>query len=290
MLFVKISDIITSVMKLEEWITTSTKLLRNAGVSTPRLDAEILASHVLQSTRAQMLTHTERRLSIAQVKDLHSLLERRLSHEPISYITGKSEFFGRSFEVSSDTLQPRPETETMIELALKQHIPERSVIVDVGTGSGSIIITLSQELTGRHSFYATDISSSCISIASRNATAYSADITFIEGDLLSPINKIVNKQSSCLILANLPYVPNHYVINEAARHEPDIAIYGGKDGLDLYRKLFDQLDTITGPDSVTLLTESLPPQHSDLAQLANSHGFELLETQDFIQVFTRRHS
>jgi release factor glutamine methyltransferase len=169
-------------------------------------------------------------------------------------------------------------------------------IVDVGTGSGAIIISAYMELLGKQysvndkqvSFYAIDISPAALEIARQNAKRYDADIKFYQGDLLGPLLSTIYHLPSAIILANLPYVPDSHTINQAAMHEPKHAIFGGTDGLDLYRTMFDQLSTINYQLSTILFTESLPPQHKELARIAEQAGFKQIAEQDFIQVFEKK--
>lgn len=237
--------------------------------------------------RSWLLAHPDFELTDQQTTILHRQVERRAKHEPLAYIRGKSEFFGRTFKVTPDTLQPRPETETMIELLLEQVKSKKlrvESLVDVGTGSGCIAITAKLELP-QTNVYATDISEKCLHIAQKNAKRLQADIEFKQGNLLEPVSSI-NYSLSTIILANLPYVPDNFHINQAALFEPKLAIFGGEDGLDYYRQLFTQIDALSNKPNM-IYTESLPPQHGDLQIIADQHGYHLSTTEDFIQAFER---
>jgi release factor glutamine methyltransferase len=160
-------------------------------------------------------------------------------------------------------------------------------LVDVGTGSGCIAITTALGLPGAK-VYATDIDEKCLKTARLNAKNLGADVAFYKGNLLQPL-----PPSTChlppTILANLPYVPDGHTINLPAQHEPKHAIFGGADGLDLYRQLFIQLRSKQqGVRSKWVLTESLPFQHAALTEIATSAGYSLVTTSDFIQVFELR--
>jgi release factor glutamine methyltransferase len=282
-------------MTIKRWILDSTLLLSPYS-ATARLDCEVLLAHVLDKDRVWLLAHPEHVLQGQSLKRVDRYLQRRKSQEPIAYIIGHSEFYGREFEVSADTLQPRPETETMVELLLDTiNSKQLSVnsIVDVGTGSGAIIISAFLELSINHklstiNFHATDISPAALEIARQNAKRYDADIKFYQGDLLGPLPSTIYRLPSTIVLANLPYVPDSHTINQAAMHEPKHAIFGGPDGLELYRTLFDQLSTIHYPLSTVVFTESLPPQHKELARIAEQAGFKQIAEQDFIQVFEKK--
>jgi release factor glutamine methyltransferase len=129
---------------------------------------------------------------------------------------------------------------------------------------------------------ATDIDPNCLRIARKNAKVHGAEIKFYQGDLLSPLLPVPSPLFA--ILANLPYVPNDFTINQAATMEPKIAIFGGPDGLDVYRRLFGQLGKLKSRPQY-VLTESLPPQHAKLAKIAQKAAYGLTIADDFIQVF-----
>ena len=213
---------------------------------------------------------------------LNKQIERRAKHEPWPLCEEKSEFYGREFLVTPDTLEPRSETETMIDLLKLQTAPLIKdgplYIVDVGTGSGCLGITAKLELS-KAEVVATDISKACIKIAERNAKKLGADVEFWEGDLLEPLKD----QNLDVLLCNLPYVPDSHTVNEAAMFEPKLAIFGGFDGLDLYRKLFEQIEKRSQKPKY-IFTESMPFQHHALATIARDTGYTLEKTSDFIQV------
>jgi release factor glutamine methyltransferase len=273
-------------MTIEDWLHKATGLLEAENIATARLDALVLLGDALLKDKAWLLAHPETLLQGKTLQTLNAQIERRTHHEPLAYIRGKSEFYGREFLVTPDTLQPRPETETMIDL-LKKHIIQHCKarpcnVVDVGTGSGCIAITAKLEFPDVR-VYATEINKDALKVAQRNAERLSADVKFFEGNLLKPIPHTIY-QLPTTIVANLPYVPNSHTINQAAMQEPEIAIFGGEDGLDLYRQLFTQ---IMGLDQkpATVLCESLPFQHAKLNVIAQRAGYELQEIEDFIQVF-----
>lgn len=277
-------------MDIQNWLNSATEQLEIADIATARLDSLILLEDVFGKDRSYILAHPDIILSNSKLKLLNNNLKRRLTHEPLAYIRGKSEFYTREFIVSVDTLQPRPETETIISelltllkdspLADKKNLNLR--VVDIGTGSGCIAITLKKECPSLE-VYATDVSSKALDIAKRNSKKHNAKITFYESDLLNSLPQFVLNKPYILI-TNLPYVPNNYHINMSATFEPKQAIFGGVDGLDLYRKLFEQIhDLKTKPTYI--LTESMPSQHDELARIANKARFELFKTNDFIQIF-----
>jgi release factor glutamine methyltransferase len=272
-------------MRTDKLLSEMVAKLEAANVPSARLDCLVLLEDITGKDRSWLLAHPEYKLTSSQVRKLESWVKRRAGHEPLAYIRGITEFYGREFFVSPHTLEPRPESETMIALLKHLALEPSSTIIDVGTGSGCLAITAKQELPDVD-VIATDISAPALKIAKKNAKKHDADIDFYRGNLLLPIPAANNKKRNAIIVANLPYVPLDHTINQAAMHEPKIAIFGGQDGLDLYRELFLQIATISQFVRVGhVLTESLPPQHTSLAKIARDAGFELYKTDDFIQVF-----
>lgn len=269
-------------MTIKTWLEKATNTLHDAGIATASLDATLLVSHVLGKDKAWIIAHEDESLSESQLKILESFIGRRKQHEPIAYIRGKQEFYGRDFSVSPNTLTPRPETETLVELALEILTTDEAVsrVADVGTGSGCIIITLACEMRDNRTYEGYEISDEAIEIAEHNATTMKASVTIIQDDITS--DDTHKWRDADLIVANLPYVPDDFSINLAATHEPKFAIYGGKDGLDYYRYLFEKVK-----NTKYIITESLPPQHNDLKNIASLHGYKQLKSNDFIQLFTR---
>ncbi|MDB5163551.1 MAG: modification methylase, HemK family [Candidatus Saccharibacteria bacterium] len=266
-------------MKSHEWLVEAEQTLTRADIGTARLDSLILLEDALGVNRAQVLAHPETNLSSAQLLKLRKQLTRRATHEPLAYIRGFSEFYGRQFKVDKRVLQPRPETETMIALATELKLAPGATVVDVGTGSGCIAITMALQQP-QLQVLATDNDNNCLVVARQNVRALNAKVTCKLGNLTAPFSQ----QPIAVVLANLPYVPDDFQINQAALAEPRQAIYGGSDGLDIYRQLFKQLTKLpTKPQYV--LTEALPPQQAKLAALAKFHGYQLLKVDDFIQVF-----
>jgi release factor glutamine methyltransferase len=266
-------------MKVNDWLAGATENLEAASVPSARLDCLILLEDTLHKDRAYLLAHPEVELHPHQLGRLNRQVKRRSVHEPLAYIRGFTEFYGRKFRVNKHVLEPRPESETMIELLKTLDLPNKPKIADVGTGSGCLGITAALEL---HDPYVDlyDIDSSALAVAKHNTVLHELHLHAHKRDLL---NRPARDYE--VILANLPYVPTTWKINEAARHEPRLAIFGGKDGLDLYRRLFEQLSKMDSKLHF-VLTESLPSQHEKLALIAEKHGYHLLKSQGFIQVFT----
>ena len=229
--------------------------LGEASIPDARLEAEALLAHALEISRTQVLAHPERPLSPEEEEAVSEALRRRLSREPLAYITGRREFLGIDFKVNSSVLIPRPETETLVETALKianefPGGPELSVI-DVGTGSGAIAVSLALHLPSARIF-AVDSSGAALELAQANAELHGVmdRITFLEGDLLSHFSGGVD-----LITANLPYVRTGELSSLApeVQREPTEALDGGPDGLDLIRRMMHQAQHVISGDGVILL-------------------------------------
>lgn len=265
-------------MDLQTILKRGEKKLASSGISSARLDTLILLEDILHKDRSWVLAHPEHKLSKLQTGRLWRKIERRATHVPLAYIRGHSEFYGRIFKVNRHVLEPRPESETMIDILKRLNPPAKLSIADIGTGNGAIGITAALEFPSSIvDLY--DISSGALAVAKHNSHLHELKMHARKMNLLSRPLRPYD-----IVLANLPYVPDHWEINQAAMAEPRIAIFGGPDGLDVYRKLFHQLQRFTWQPKY-ILTEALPPQHDNLAAIASEHGFKLLSSQDFIQVF-----
>lgn len=257
-------------------------MFSKVGVESARLDALILLEDVTGKNRTHLLAHPELGLTDEQQKRLDEMAMRRLTHEPLAYIRGKVEFYGREFIVNKHVLVPRPESESMIDTLNRYgDIP---TIIDVGTGSGALAIS-AKLIKPKSEVIGIDIDDNCLKIARKNAEKIGAEVTFRHGDLLRGIT-IDSLPGPVVILANLPYVPNKYIVNEAAKHEPSLALFGGPDGLDLYRVMFDQLDKFEDQEMI-VITEALESQHINLAGIAKGHSFVPGSSTGLAQSFTR---
>ncbi len=213
--------------------------LADAGVDTPSLDADLLLCHLLGWNRARLLARPERLLTPDEESAYRSLLRRRAAREPLAYILGRREFYGLEFAVDQRVLVPRPETELLVDLAL-EHVaehPKARLAADVGTGSGAVAVALAVHAPQLR-VVACDISPEALSLARSNALRHGAQVDFVVADLLSPLVGPFD-----LILANLPYVARDgwdSLPPEVRDHEPRLALDGGPDGLDAYRRFFPQ--------------------------------------------------
>lgn len=213
------------------------------------LDAQLLLCEVLGVSRARVLSHGEDALTPEQVQEYDALVSRREAGEPIAYILGRKPFYDRVFGVSASVLIPRPETELLIEQAFAAD--RELVAVDVGTGSGAIAVTFAANAPHAQ-VYATDISLAALDVAKRNASEQGARVTFFQGDLLQPLIERGIKVD--LLMANLPYINSAELPNlDVSRYEPQLALDGGADGLDLIRRLLDQAPQVCNSGAMVLL-------------------------------------
>jgi release factor glutamine methyltransferase len=217
----------------------------------PRRDAEVLIAHVLRCDQAALLTHPERLLSPAESDQLESFLKRRLASEPMQYITGSQEFFGLLFEVTPDVLIPRPETEHLVEAAL-EHIGGEAVrILDVGTGSGAIAVSLAHARPQSH-VTAVDLSPAALEVARRNAQRHGVldRVTFLQSNLLAA----VDGPDFDLVVSNPPYIAEGEVLEtQVSNYEPQSALYAGPTGLEVYERLIPEARKVLKPGGWLLL-------------------------------------
>lgn len=269
-------------VSIDRFLREATNQLHMCGIETARLDSLVLLSDELGHDKAWVLAHPDYILQVSVLKKMNTKIAQRSNHIPLAYIRGKSEFYGREFMVNKHVLVPRPESESMIGLLKRFVDPDsRTTIIDVGTGSGCLAITAKLELPNS-TVVALDSSYECLRVAKQNATKLVADITFLESDLLDSMQDSSFKIQDSILLANLPYVPNDYPVNNAAAHEPPLALFGGSDGLKLYRKLFSQAKELR---VTCIITESLTEQHAGLIKTARENAFRHASTDGFAQLF-----
>ncbi len=205
---------------------------------TPLLDTQVLVAFVLGQTRSWLLAHQEFELSTAQIKIINQYTDRIVSGEPLPYILGKWEFYGLEFKITPDTLIPRPETEILVEhaLAFCKSKTGEILIIDAGTGSGCIAVSLAVHLPGvAGTILAGDISLPALLIAQENARKHNVEkrILFLQADLLPPLVENID-----LLCANLPYIPSSRLpAAKPSRREPELALNGGRDGLALVSRI-----------------------------------------------------
>jgi release factor glutamine methyltransferase len=228
-------------MTVEEARKYGIKLLKERGAEGPESSADFLLRKILKLSKERLALENTRKLNIFEERKLRKWLLRRAKHEPVWYIAGEIEFFGQDLIVKEGVLIPRPETEILVEMILKNEQKKSLKILDVGTGSGAIILSLAKKMKGE--YYASDVSKDALSVAKKNAKRLKHLVLFKEGDLLSPW--IGNKFD--VIVANLPYVPHEEMPSLAfdlIHYEPRKALDGGEKGVQIYKRFFKELPEV----------------------------------------------
>jgi len=234
-------------ISIRDSLIQATLHLRANGALTPRLDAEVLLTHVLDRDRVYLYREADLVLDADCERCYQVMVERRAGGEPVAYLIGRKEFMGLDFSVGPHVLIPRPETELMVEKALEilTGWTGRRLAVDVGTGSGAVAVSLARLAPADTMVHAIDISPQALDVALANAVRHQVKVVFHTGDLLAPLQGMLAPGSVTVITANLPYIPSGDMdsLPQDVRHfEPALALDGGTDGLELYRRLIPQAE------------------------------------------------
>ncbi|GHT61518.1 release factor glutamine methyltransferase [Spirochaetia bacterium] len=285
-------------MTIREALVKGAGLLKSADIDTPVLDAGLLLAEVLHTSRAGLIAAGPDILSEESYRSFQALLKRRLSGECVAYILGRKEFRGLEFTVTPAVLVPRPDTETLVEAVLEKLAAEdsptknRVKILDICTGSGAIAISLKHELPELE-VWASDISEAALEIARVNAArllggrplgtelaASAKPIHFFRGDLFAPLNNSALLPTHySLIVSNPPYVCTDEIeaLSPEVRREPQLALDGGEDGLNLIRRIIAEAPAYLLP-SGWLLLEADPRQMKTIAALLETKGYKKIQT------------
>lgn len=256
-------------MTVAQALAAGTESLRH--IPCPELDAQVILAYALKRDRAWLLAHGSDAIPSISAFRFKWLIARRRRNMPVAYLTHEKEFFGRPFLVNRHVLIPRPETELLVEHALGTIRTNGSIhtIVDAGTGSGCIAVTLACELA-HVKIAATDMSGKAILAARQNAARHGvADrITFLHGNLLEPARQLLDRNT--LVISNPPYLLPSEISRDLA-HEPRLALYGGTDGLSAYRELYQQIALIPERSRLgCLLLELHPATNERIVELARA--------------------
>ncbi len=256
--------------------------LSEAKISSSQLDSELIMAYVMGRDRAWLLAHDDTELDEPQLEQFHALVNQRYNRTPLVHLTGTREFYDLDFEITPDVLTPRVETEQMVEWAIK-YAPQGSRLIDIGTGSGALAVAVAKHRPDLQ-VTATDISAKELAVARRNATKHAVMVEFVESDLWAGVNGQFET-----IVTNLPYLRDdaRNELMPEVRHEPAIALFGGSDGLDLYRRFLRNLPQHLVPGGY-LFTECDPWQHEDLLAEAAKVGLTPVEQGYFILGFQLR--
>lgn len=259
-------------MTISESLQWGYKNLRKKSASAG-LDAEVLLAFVLNKNKEFLYTFPERKLSKQQLKKFKKIISQKIRGVPVAYLVGHKEFYGLDFIVNKNVLIPRPETELIVDEVLKKIITNsnKNILIDIGTGSGCIPVAISQHIKnnrGKNLFFATDTSSSALKIARRNARRHQVKIHLLKGNILQPFIKQWKSSAttSLIITANLPYLTTEQMKEKTIKFEPRQALHGGKDGLDLYLKLLQQIKKMN-PPTADIFLEIDPAQSKKISSL-----------------------
>jgi release factor glutamine methyltransferase len=264
-------------MTLIDVLQSTTTYFQKHGVESPRLNAEHLIAHVLGKTRMDLYLEFERKLSESELGPLRESVKRRGRGEPLQHLLGTVEFCGQTFAIDQRAMVPRPETEELVELIANCQLPIANwKIVDVGTGSGVIALSLARRFPDAK-VYATDISGDALALAKENGTrlGLSERIHFQRGDLLENFNERFD-----LIVANLPYisVQDRQSLSREVLHDPEIALFGGTAGDELVRKLIERAPEHLGPGGMLALEIGIN-QAEGLTEFLRQKNYHDIETK-----------
>jgi release factor glutamine methyltransferase len=232
-------------MDIRTTLQQGSRLLEEAGIPEPRLTAEVLLAHATKRDRTWLFSHAHETLDGITGVRYNTFLQERTRGKPCQYIIGRQEFYGRDFLLTKDTFIPRPETEYVVEQALRL-LPRPGALVDVGCGCGAIAIAIGLEAGSAVRVWGTDISPAAVAVARGNAKRLTARASFMTCDLASA----VADHSVDVLVSNPPYIPTTEekgLPREVRDYEPRIALYAGPDGLDFYRRLIAEAPRVLKP-------------------------------------------
>ncbi|MGY8782145.1 MAG: peptide chain release factor N(5)-glutamine methyltransferase [Fidelibacterota bacterium] len=247
----------------------------------PRLEIEWLLCALLDCNRIDIYLRFEEPLSKQQLKKLKTWISRRIKKEPLQYITGSCDFYGRDFIVNPNVLIPRPETERLIDIALNKLDNSSELrILEVGTGSGCIAVTLGLEIPNSY-IYAVDISPNALEVANINKQRQKAEnVNFLEMDIL----KFIPDETFDCLISNPPYIPKEelkVLMKDVKDYEPLIALTDNSDGLIFYKKFADIASNIIKPGGYIILEVGLKDHPKLVSRLFSELGYETQLEKDF---------
>ena len=273
---------------IKSWLDESTTILRDAGIPSARLDAEIILAHTLKKPRTWLHMYRDEPLEDRAREIANARIDLRSDFTPIAYIVGHREFYGRLFTITPNVLIPSPESEALIELATSLDLPENATAIDVGTGSGALAITLALEIRRLTTIFASDVSAPALVVAQKNARQHRANnIQFQKSDLLDLWRPLYAQAPLFdLIVANLPYVDRAWQTSPEVRHEPALALFAEQQGLKLIFHLLEQSQTALKTGGFIIL-ESDPHQHQAIIQKAENLGLSAARTLGYGLLLTK---
>jgi release factor glutamine methyltransferase len=269
-------------MTLLEVLQSTTGYFQKRGVESPRLNAEHLLAHVLGRKRLDLYLEFERPLAEAELAPLRELVRRRGQGEPLQHLLGTVEFAGQVFLCDKRALVPRPETEQLVEILHSKIDNRKSEILDVGTGSGVIALSLAAKFP-EAKVTATDISADALGLARENAErlGLASRIVFLESDLLLSVNPGYD-----LIVANLPYIAatDRDTLSREVLHDPDNALFGGVRGDEIVRKLIEAAPSHLRPGGLLALEIGLGQAEGLAALMSEKNYHDIEQMRDYCEV------
>lgn len=262
---------------IKSWVLGATSRLSEAGISSAKLDAELILAHTLNKSRTYLHMYGDAEIDPRRKDIADARLQLRVERIPLAYITSHKEFYGRRFIVTPATLIPRPESETIINM-LHEHldsIDAHLLLVDIGTGSGCLGITAKCEFPALE-VALLDIDTHALAVAKKNATQLSVDVSTYESNLLSSY-----PLSPDIVLANLPYVDPSWERSPETDHEPSQALFAKDNGIELISRLLQQ-GTQRFSEGTIVFLEADPRQHASIVGIAVALGYVHARTIDFI--------
>ncbi|CAN5415510.1 peptide chain release factor N(5)-glutamine methyltransferase [soil metagenome] len=273
--------------RINDWLLDASRELESVGITSARLDAEIILSHTLNTPRTYLHAHNDDMIDARSEEIANARIALRSDRVPIAYIIGHKDFYDRKFKVTTATLVPRPESEELIEvlsdLLPKNHslFPNETIrLVDVGTGSGILGITAKLEHP-ELDVTLLDISAPALKVAQINADRLHADVQTMKSDLLDAY-----PFRPSIIIANLPYVDKDWERSPETNNEPALALFAADGGKALIKKLVSQASSRLQTRGILIL-EADPTQHADIIKHAQSEHFSLLKQQGYCLALER---
>ena len=266
-------------MTLLEVLQSTTAYFKKHGIENPRLNAEHLLAHALGRTRMELYLEFERNLGEAELAPLRELVQRRGEGEPLDHLLGTVEFCGHTFLCDKRALVPRPETEQLVEIVESEIGNRQSKILDVGTGSGVIALTLAKKFPEAQIF-AVDVSEDALALARENAArlGLSGRVQFRKSDLLENLDERFD-----LIVANLPYIAtqDRHTLSREVLHDPEVALFAGVHGDELVRELIEQAAPRLRPGGMLALEIGLDQSEALLSALAEKKYRDIDSKNDY---------
>ncbi|MGM0369941.1 MAG: peptide chain release factor N(5)-glutamine methyltransferase [Bacillota bacterium] len=268
-------------LNIKEILDKTVDFFKKADIAQPRLDAEVLLADLLGMERINLYVNFDRPLKKEEVDQYRELILKRKQGIPVAYLVAKKEFMGLDFQVSDDVLIPRPETEHLVEIILERIANsdlEQLEIADIGTGSGAIIISIAKLAEKSIKGLGIDISEASLKVAQENAKrlAVNEQVEFKQGDLLTPIEEKMD-----IIVSNPPYIPSDEMddLQQEVQQEPDLALDGGSDGLDYYRKITKGAKDKLKQDGLLVFEVGIK-QSQEVATLLKKSGYSNIKVRE----------